>query len=98
MAAEALRASGWSIVARNRRTAGLEIDLLAYDPAGQLVAIEVRRRAALGDAGPYELLGARKLAALRRQREADPSIERIDLLFVLGPPGSERFRLCRGIG
>lgn len=97
LAAEALRCRGWNIVARNWRIAGLEVDLLARDPAGTLVAVEVRRRRALGDAGPRELLGARKLAALRRQREVHSAIERVDLLFVLGPPGDERIRLCRGI-
>jgi putative endonuclease len=97
MAAAALAAAGWRIDARNYRIAGLEIDILAHDPHGQLVAVEVRRRAQLGAEGPFALLGARKIAALHRQRDALPEITRIDLLFVLGEPGHERLRLVRGI-
>jgi putative endonuclease len=97
IAAAALERSGWSILARNHRLAGLEIDLLARDLAGRLVAVEVRRRPSLGAATPLQLLGARKVAALRRQREALPALERIDLLLVLGPDGGERLRLIRGI-
>lgn len=95
--AAALTARGWRIVARNRRVAGLEIDLLALDPAGSFVAVEVRRRIALGNSGPRELLGTRKLAALQRQREALSALERVDLVFVLGRLGGERIRLWRGI-
>ena len=82
---------------RNHRLAGLEIDLLARDLGGRLVAVEVRRRPSVGAASPLQLLGARKVAALRRQREALPALERIDLLLVLGPDGGERLRLIRGI-
>ncbi len=96
-AADALQAIGWRIVQRNLRVAGLEIDLLAHDELGRLVAVEVRARRSLGDAGPMQLLGARKLAALRRQREAVPGLARVDLLLVIGPPGKERLRLVRGI-
>ena len=78
------------------RLHGLEIDIVARDPSGCLVAVEVRRRHSLGDATPHALLGARKMAALRRQREAIPELDRVDLLFVLGAPGRERLRLVRG--
>lgn len=97
LAAAALIAAGWVILARNSRHRGLEIDLLARDPAGRLVAVEVRRRWSVGASGPYELLGARKLAALRRQREALPGLSRVDLLLVLGPKRRVRLRLVRGI-
>lgn len=97
IAAAALERSGWSILVRNHRLAGLEIDLLARDPSWRLVAVEVRRRPSVGAATPLQLLGARKVAALRRQREALPALERIDLLLVLGPDGGERLRLIRGI-
>lgn len=85
------------ILARNLRLGRLEVDLLARDPRGSLVAIEVRYRASLGAATPAELLGSRKLAALRRQRILLPSGCRIDLLLVLGSPGHERLRLVRRI-
>ena len=85
------------ILSRNLRLGRLEVDLLARDPRGSLVAIEVRRRAAVGAATPAELLGFRKMEALRRQRAHLPEGCRIDLLLVLGSPGHERLRLIRGV-
>ena len=63
----------------------------------QVLAVEVRARLSIGDATPQALLGARKLAALSRQREAIPELSRIDLLLVIGRPGRERLRLVRSI-
>jgi putative endonuclease len=97
LAARSLASSGWVILSRNLRLGRLEVDLLAHDPRGSLVAIEVRRRASLGAATPAELLGSRKLGALRRQRAHLPEGCRIDLLLVLGSPGRERLRLVRGV-
>lgn len=97
LAARSLAASGWVIVSRNLRLGRLEVDLLARDPRGSLVAIEVRRRASIGAAAPAELLGYRKLGALRRQRARLPEGCRVDLLLVLGSPGRERLRLVRGV-
>jgi hypothetical protein len=51
----------------------------------------------VGAAAPAELLGARKMRALRRQRAHLPEGCRIDLLLVLGSPGRERLRLVRGV-
>jgi hypothetical protein len=51
----------------------------------------------VGAASPAELLGARKMRALRRQRGYLPEGCRIDLLLVLGRPGNERLRLVRGV-
>lgn len=97
MAARSLSRSGWMILSRNLRIGRLEVDLLARDPRGSLVAIEVRRRACVVAAAPAELLGARKMRALRRQRAYLPEGCRIDLLLVLGSPGRERLRLVRGV-
>lgn len=97
LAAHSLISSGWVILSRNLRLGRLEVDLLARDPRGSLVAIEVRRRASVGAATPAELLGFRKMGALRRQRDHLPEGCRIDLLLVLGSPGRERLRLVRGI-
>jgi Holliday junction resolvase-like predicted endonuclease len=97
LAARSLASSGWVILSRNLRLGRLEVDLLARDPRGSLVAIEVRRRASLGAATPAELLGFRKMGALRRQRAHLPEGCRIDLLLVLGSPGRERLRLVRGV-
>ncbi len=97
LAARSLVRSGWVILARNLRLGRLEIDLLARDPHGELVAVEVRRRTSVGAASPYELLGLRKMRALRRQLAYLPPGCRIDLLLVLGTPSHERLRLIRGI-
>jgi Holliday junction resolvase-like predicted endonuclease len=97
LAARSLSCSGWMILSRNLRLGRLEVDLLARDPRGSLVAIEVRRRACVGAAAPAELLGARKMRALRRQRAYLAEGCRIDLLLVLGSPGRERLRLVRGV-
>jgi Holliday junction resolvase-like predicted endonuclease len=97
LAARSLARSGWVILSRNLRLGRLEVDLLARDPRGLLAAIEVRRRGSVGAASPSELLGARKMRALRRQRAHLPEGCRIDLLLVLGSPGRERLRLVRGV-
>ena len=97
LAVESLCAAGWLIIQRNVRVSGLEIDLLAHDERRLLVAVEVRARLSVGELGPRALLGARKVAALVRQREALPELCRIDLLLVIGPPNGERLRLVRGI-
>jgi Holliday junction resolvase-like predicted endonuclease len=97
LAARSLASSGWVILSRNLRLGLLEVDLLARDPRGSLVAIEVRRHASLGAATPVELLGSRKMGALRRQRAHLPEGCRINLLLVLGRPRNERLRLVRGV-
>ena len=97
LAARSLVRSGWVILSRNLRLGRLEVDLLARDPRGSLVAIEVRRRGSVGAASPSELLGARKMGALRRQRAHLPEGCRIDLLLIIGRPGKERLRLVRGV-
>jgi Holliday junction resolvase-like predicted endonuclease len=96
-AAAALACAGWQILARNLRVDGLEIDILARDEAGRLVAVEVRARRSIGEATPTEILGQKKRAALRRQREAISGLLRVDLLIVAGPPGARRLRLVRGV-
>lgn len=97
LAARSLTQAGWTILKRNVRYGRLEVDLLAREPSGQLVAVEVRRRASLGAASPFDLLGRRKLHVLRRQRAVLPEGSRIDLLLVVGEEGRERLRLVRGI-
>ena len=97
LAARSLASSGWVILSRNLRLGRLEVDLLARELRGSLVAIEVRRRGSVGAASPSEILGARKMRALRRQRAHLPEGCRIDLLLVLGSPGRERLRLIRGV-
>ena len=97
LAARSLTRSGWVILSQNLRIGRLEVDLLARDPHGEFVAVEVRRRTSVGAATPSELLGFRKMRALRRQHAFLPVGCRVDLLLVLGAPGNERLRLIRGV-
>lgn len=97
IAAAALIRAGWRIVGRNVRVDGLEIDIVARDEIGRFVAVEVRARTQLGGATPLEVLGPRKVAALRRQREAIEEITRVDLLLVIGSLQAPRLRLVRGV-
>ncbi len=60
-AATALAADGWTVLARRRRTAAGEIDLLA-ERAGLLAIVEVKRRANLATAAAS--LGPRQRARL----------------------------------
>lgn len=67
--AKQLAADGWSIIARNARTAAVrgEIDLVAHD-ADALVFVEVKARRAgspLGPETPAMAVGPRKRAKLR---------------------------------
>ena len=63
--AEQLLAAGWSVLARNLRTAWAEIDLLAVSPARVLVAVEVKSRHPLSWAQ-----GEEALRPLQRRRLA----------------------------
>ncbi|MFZ9447439.1 MAG: glycosyltransferase, partial [Alphaproteobacteria bacterium] len=69
-------------------TAFAQADLIIAR-AGASTVTEI---AAVGAAAPLELLGVRKMRALRRQRAYLPAGCRIDLLLVLGSPGRERIR------
>ncbi|MBL7008361.1 MAG: YraN family protein [Planctomycetes bacterium] len=42
--ADQLRAGGWRLLARNQRTPYGEVDILAVDPQGELVVVEVKAR------------------------------------------------------
>ncbi len=60
--ADQLTSSGWRLLAQNQRTPYGEVDLLAVDPQGELVVVEVKAR--------HPLSWMREEDALRpRQRE-----------------------------
>ena len=70
-AAQELCRGGWRLVARNARVPGIrgELDIVAVDPGGELVIVEVKTLSAgnlAGPASPLELVGPRKRAQLRR--------------------------------
>jgi putative endonuclease len=99
-----LEGSGWRVLSRRRRSAtGGEVDLLALDPDGVLVAIEVRARRT-GRAGTgTETIDPRRtgrigrtLAAFAAAGGVSHSGLRIDLVIAAPMPASDaRWRLRR---
>jgi putative endonuclease len=66
LAAAHLERLGYAVLARNARTRRGEIDLIVHAP-GRLVFVEVKTRRASGRAGtPFEAVGPRKQAQVRR--------------------------------
>lgn len=100
-----LVASGWRVLARRYRSAGGgEVDLVALDPRGTLVGLEVRARRS-GRAGlPEETVDARRAARIGRSLAAFAASGaarhvglRVDLVAVDRVPGPPpvRYRLRR---
>ncbi len=96
-----LTTRGWTILGRRWRCAEGELDLVALDPGGVLVAIEVKLRSSGRTGDPLESVDARRLrrlrAALGRFREALTwslgDGMRVDLV-VVRPTGDGRWRLA----
>ena len=66
-----LSTAGWRVLDRRRRTAGGgEIDLVALDPAGVLVAIEVRARRSVRTGAAAMSVDVRRVRRLRRSLAA----------------------------
>ena len=66
LAAAHLLRLGYTLLARNHRTRFGELDLIAHRP-GVIVFVEVKTRRASGGAGtPFEAVGTRKRAQVRR--------------------------------
>ena len=105
-----LTAAGWEVLARRWRPVGGggEIDLAALDPAGALVAVEVRARRSARAGGALASVDARRVRRLRRSLAAlgaachRPHRElRIDLVSaepVPGRPGTWRLLRTSAIG
>ena len=105
--AEWLRRAGWTVLARRARsTSGGEVDIVALDPDGVLVAVEVRARRHTRAGSPVESVDGRRIGRLRRTLVAlGPSAPphrglRVDLVAAEpagGRPGSWRLRRVPGI-
>ncbi|MCV0403452.1 MAG: YraN family protein [Chloroflexi bacterium] len=66
-----LARAGWRILARRHRTAvGGEVDLVAMDPSGILVAVEVRARRTARTGTGAEAIDRRRIARLSRSLTA----------------------------
>jgi putative endonuclease len=104
-----LERAGWRILARRQRSvAGGEVDLVAIDPDGFLVAIEVRGRRTHRMGSAAESIDARRARRLRRtlievaRAGTDaPAGLRVDLVGAEPAPDAPgRWRLTRipGVG
>lgn len=106
MAAEWLRTRGWTILARRWRSAAGELDLVAVDPEGVLVAVEVKLRQSPRAGKPVEAVDRRRLLRLRAalgqfratSEEGMGSELRVDLVAVgRAPDGGWRLAHHPGI-
>jgi len=97
-----LAGAGWTVLARRWRCPSGELDLVLRDPAGALVAVEVKVRATARAGNAAESVDRRRLARLRAalatfaRQDGTASVTglRIDLVTVsLAPDG--RWRMCR---
>lgn len=105
LAATYLTQRGWTVLERNWRTAGGELDLVCRDPDGVVVVCEVKTRRGLGYGSPLEAITAQKVARLRRlaatwAREQPAYVPelRVDALGVLWhPDGTASIQHVRGV-
>lgn len=65
LAAEHLQADGLEVLARNWRCAAGELDIVAREPDGTVVFVEVKTRAGTGFGVPAEAVGWAKARKLR---------------------------------
>jgi putative endonuclease len=93
LAAAWLVSRGWRVAARRWRTSAGELDLVAIDPGGALVAVEVKLRGSSRAGAPAEAVDRRRLlrlrAALGQFREAEQVMGRelrIDLVAISRAP------------
>ena len=101
-AARWLSEAGWTVLARRWRCAQGEIDLVALDAEGVLVAVEVKLRSSLRTGHPLESIDPRRLHRLRAAlgrflwTSGRPTVGglRIDLVAV-HRTGDGRWRIAR---
>jgi len=97
-----LSAHGWRILARRARQGGGELDLVAIDPTGVLVGVEVRARRSERTGAPIETLSphgiARRRHALAAYAGHAPPHRGIRLDLVSVVPTAGKWRLSRLAG
>ena len=100
-----LDAAGWTILARRWRCPAGELDLVALDPGGSLVALEVKVRSSVRAGDPLESVGRGRVHRLRAALvQFRAAIEmpasaglRIDLVAIR-QMGDGRWRMARYAG
>jgi putative endonuclease len=98
-----LTGDGWTIRARReRRPGGGEVDLVAVDPIGALVAVEVRARRSARAGAAVQTVDAARVARIGRTLVAHARASgrtwqtlRVDLVTVEPIPGRARWVLRR---
>ena len=96
LAADHLLADGLELLARNWRCAAGELDLVAREPDGTVVFVEVKTRAGLGFGTPAEAVGRVKARRLRtlacrwllENRPPGATELRFDVIGVVRLPGA----------
>lgn len=96
LAAHFLEGLGYTIIDRNWRAPGGELDIIAQD-ADTTVVVEVKTRAGVAFGHPFEAITGLKLARLRRLAMAwcdahpqrRPGPVRIDAIAVIAPRGAQ---------
>lgn len=103
MVADRLRALGWHIEARRWKVSEGELDLVAIDPAGALVGVEVRSRRSARSGSAVESVDGRRIrrlrAALVHYAVSEPILRRelrIDLVAV--DRTASGWRMTRHVG
>lgn len=88
VATQHLAGSGWTILERNYRRKGAEIDIVAIDTTNTTVFVEVRTRRFQGTGGSFESITAEKFERMRRaaaqwlEEHAEKRNARIDAIAV----------------
>ncbi|WP_203566736.1 YraN family protein [Aestuariimicrobium ganziense] len=95
---------GWTVLERNWRCRAGEIDLVAREPDGTVVFVEVKCRSGRGFGDPLESITIAKLTKLRELaarwlKEHQPGAPRIrlDAIGVLRGPGGVELTHVKGI-
>lgn len=89
IAAHHLTNLGWKVVQRNWRCPEGEIDLIAIDPDGVVVFIEVKCRSGLGFGDPLEaitrakVMKLRQLASIWMSKQGPVGLVRVDAIGIL---------------
>ena len=102
-AAQHLVEQGWSVVERNWRCREGEVDLVATDPDGVVVLVEVKTRSGYGYGDPLESITwakaerlGRLLMRYRRERGVAGPM-RVDAVGVVRAHDGVRLRHLRGV-